>query len=76
MKLCLAFNTESPRGLFEHWRISSDLRLIAGVITADQHSGAHTDSYNIRVTENISISMEHKYFLAIVTWRLAMRLDK
>ena len=64
MKLWLAFNSESPRGLFEHSRISSDLILIEGVITADQHSGAHTDSYSNTVTENISISMGKIVFLA------------
>ena len=47
--------------IFEHWRISSDLILIEGVITA----AASTAGLTKPVTENISISMEHKYFLLV-----------
>ena len=65
----------TARFIFEHWRISSDsdLILIESVIAA----AASTAGLTKPVTENISISMEHKIFPRLVTRRLAvMRLGK
>ena len=63
----------TARFIFEHWRISSDLILIESVIT----TAASTAGLTKPVTENISISMEHKIFPRLVTRRLAvMRLGK
>ena len=56
----------TARFIFEHWRISSDLTLIEGVITA----AASTAGLTKPVTENISISTEYLIYIYIKLLKL------
>ena len=56
----------TARFIFEHWRISSDLILIEGVIT----TAASTAGLTKPVTENISISTEYLIYIYIKLLKL------